>query len=724
MAGPETHHAHHDIESLNRFEQDRGRISGEQMQAEINDWLGSLPDDVITKMRDLLTGKEDGEVDDEKEGAKLLFYYLYTLYRLDVENAFSRVKAMDDADRQALISTITGNPGPNAILDDEDHAQLQALLAHFNLNTEGKFAKIFLKLYEEKFGLKKPTDALLAGIPTEREIDEQIDQCVSAGGPAIVRLRIGSIAKLKKIKEEFKIADADFPEVLDRIDAILERLQAEEKKTDAPEHERDQAKRLLDEKTATLEDPKNEERLAKEDLDRERERLLQKPKEKLARAEKRLEDAKSDEKDARWRYEKAHELYIKAQEVAAKQTPPPQIDPKDVDDAREKLKKTEGKLDEAKDEVRKAQDEVDKVEDQDLVDLKQKHEDAKKARIDAERALEPFKKTLRDRERELAQAKDARKPVARELKDIPKGDINTQLKKFFAKLELQKKTAQDSFPKNQPGENIVYLCVRREREALGEKADYLEKRTAHDTATLAVGATSVAFAGIEPAGKGVAEKARYQAQKGVAAISPAEWIRTLRSRTDKLFKGIPLLEGLQTNSPEHAIKHHFEKEPLLILVELLGYLRHEAAEQRQDAFWKGIPFHQLTDLERFVKVVEEIVAARLGDEIGKASDKGWEKAHAVLDESLHKPLAHVAHKFDEVKKDLREHHPAGGKKEGEGHGEGHGKGRTGKILGVAGAVGGALAGIGHIGDILRGRKPSGGGKDGGGKPSGGDEHGH
>ncbi|MBI2638759.1 hypothetical protein HYW83_04165 [Candidatus Peregrinibacteria bacterium] len=723
MAGPETHHAHHDTESLNRFEQDRGRISGEQIQGEMNEWLGSLPDDVIAKIRDLLTGKEDGEVDDEKEGTKMLFYYLFTLYRLDVEDAFRRVDAMDDADRQVLVSTITGNPAPDAVIDDEDPAQLQALLAHFHLDTEGRFAKIFLKLYEEKFALKKPTDALLQNVPTEREIEDQIDQCVNTGGPAIVRLRVGSIAKLKKLKEEFKIADADFPEVLDRIDEILERLQTSEKETDEPEKERDKAKRTLDEKTASLDEPKDEERLAKEDLDRERERLMQKPKENLARAEKRRDDAAGDEKEARYRYEKAHDLYIKEKEVAAKQTPPPHVDDSDLKAARERLTKAEQKLDEAKEAAREAQKAVDDVEDNQLKPLKDQYEAAKKARIDAERALEPFKRNLRATERELAEAKEARKPVAKELKDIPKAEVHAQLKKFFAKLDEKKKTAQEGFLKNQPGENIVYLCLKREREALGEKGEYLEKRTAHDTAALAVGVTSKAFAGIEAPQKGVAGRATYGAQKGAAALNPAEWVRTLRSRTDRLFANIPLLKGLQTSSPEHDIKHHFEKEPLPILVELLGYLRHEATEQRQESFWRGIPFHQLTDLERVVKVIEEIVAGRLGDEINKAGDKGWEKAHAVLDESLHKPLAHVEHKFDEVKRDLGKHHPAGGVKEGEDKGKGHG-GTGSKVLGVAGSIGGALAGIGHVGDLLRGRKPSGGGKDGGSKPSGGGAGGH
>lgn len=720
MASPETHHEHHDTESLNRFEQDRGRISEDQIQGELNDWLDSLPDDVINKIRDLLTGKEDGEVDDEKEGTKMLFYYLFTLYRLDVEDAFSRVEAMDDAARQALISTITRNPNPDAVIDDEDHAQLQALLAHFHLNTEGRFAKIFLKLYEEKFALKKPPDALLQNVPTEREIEEQIDQCVSTGGPAIVRLRIGSIAKLKKLKEEFQIEDADFPAVLNRIDEVLERLQAAEKETDEPEKERDKAKRTLDEKTATLDEPKDEERLAKEDLDRERELLMQKPKEKLARAEKKLADAQGDEKEARYRYEKAHELYIKEKEVAAKQTPAPAVDDSDLKAARERLTKAEQKLDEAKEAAREAQKAVDDVEDNQLQTLKDQYEIAKKARIDAERALEPSKRILREKERLLAEAKDQRKPVAKELKDIPKGEVHAQLRKFFAKLEEKKKTAQEGFLKNQPGENIVYLCIRREREVLGEKGEYLEKKTAHDTATLAVGVTSKAFAGIEAPQKGVAEKVRYRTAQSVAAVMPAEWIRILRSRWEKMFSQIPLLKGLKPSSSDHAIKRHFEKESPVILVELLGYLRHEAVNQREESVLRGAPFHSLTDLEGFVGILEEIVAARLGDEIGKAGDKGWEKAHAALDEHLHKPLAHVAHKFDEVKKDLREHHPAGGAKEDEDKRKGHG-GTGSKVLDIAGNIGGALAGFGHIGDILRGRKTgSGGGKEGGGKaPEGG-----
>ena len=220
MAGPETHEGHHDIESLNRFEQDRGRISWEQVQEVID----SLPNDVIKKIRHLLSGKEKGTVDDEKEGYKLFSYYLATLYQLDIEDAFARVEAMAEVDRQTLIQKITGSADPDAVIDDEDPEQLRKLLTHFRLNKEGRFAKIFLAIYDEKFALKKPTDALLTGIPTEREIDDQIEQCVNTGGPAIVRLRIGSIAKLRKICEDFKIPKKDFPKVLDQIEEILERL--------------------------------------------------------------------------------------------------------------------------------------------------------------------------------------------------------------------------------------------------------------------------------------------------------------------------------------------------------------------------------------------------------------------------------------------------------------------------------------------------------------------
>jgi hypothetical protein len=350
--------------------------------------------------------------------------------------------------------------------------------------------------------------------------------------------------------------------------------------------------------------------------------------------------------------------------------------------------------------------------------LKDKHEAAKAARIDAERDLEPFKRALREKERALTTAKEARKPVAQGLKDIPKGDVHAQLRKFLEKLGLKKKAAQESFPKNQPGENIVYLCIKREREALGEKSEYLEKRTAHDTAALAVGVTSKAFEGIEAPPKGVTGRVRYGAQRSAAALHPGEWIRTMRNRADKLFERIPLLHGLTLQSSDHEMKHRFEKEPIAVLVELLGYLRHEAVEQR-GSILRGIPRHSLTDFEGFVAVIEEIVAARLGDEIGKAGDKGWEKAHAVLDESLHKPLAHVDHQFDEVRRSLKKHQPVGGGKEGEDKGKGAG---GSKVLGVAGSIGGALAGIGHLGDFLRGRRPSGdGGKGGGGgkAPEGG-----
>ncbi|GEM_PF-4515273 len=700
MAEAEAHHGHHDLDTLNRFEQDRGKISWEHVEAVID----SLPKDVIKKIRDIFTGKEDGVVDDEKEGYKLFSYYLATLYQLDAEDAFARVEALEEDDQRKLIRKITGDTDPDAVIDDEDPGQLRKLLTHFKLHKEGRFAKIFLALYEEKFGLKKPTDALLTGVPSEKEIEDQIDQCVNTGGPAITRLRIASIAKLKKIAEHYKISDDDFPEVLDRIEAILERLQAEEKKTDGPERDRDEAKRTLDEKTADLNEPKEEERLAKEDMDRERERLLEKPKENLTRAEKKLSDAQGDEKDARWRFEKAHELYIKAQEVAAKQTPPGPVDSKDLDEARVKLKEMVENLDKAKGGVRDAQAAVDKVEDQDLKTVKDAHALAKKARIDAERALEPLKRALRDRERDLTAAKGHRKPVAQELKDISKGDVHAQLKKFFDKLELKKKTATESLPKIQPGEAIVYLCLRREREAKGEKSEYLEQRTAASLATLAVGVTAVDFAGIEAPGKGVASRGAYEARKGAAAFHPAEWFRASAA---KIFEQIPLLHGLTLRSSEHEIKHHFEKEPVAILVELLGYLRHEAVDQRGEGLLKGISFGSLTDLEKFVRVLEEIVAEKMGGEIAKGGDKAWEKAYPVLDASLHKPLAHVAHKFDEVKKDLKKHHPAGGTK-GEGP-HGGAKGGAGEALTTAGKVGAVLAGIGHVGDFLRGRKGSGGG---------------
>lgn len=247
------------------------------------------------------------------------------------------------------------------------------------------------------------------------------------------------------------------------------------------------------------------------------------------------------------------------------------------------------------------------------------------------------------------------------------------------------------------GDLAVFICMREELEALGNKGEDLGALTAENFAKFSVWTLSRDFGG-------------HKVEKCDSFFDPAKYgsdIRRMRDRIrpsevlrgsgEALLAQFPYFEKLGLKSPEHDIRHRFEKIDPKGLAEFIAIINHEVLK-REESSRAGITVSHLAPLQKIVRILEDLLAEKLAAKIGNSED-AWKKAAEVLRVNLREPFRHVEAYPDKVIVHLRSLKPP--KEE---HKESDVIEKVKKGLNLAGVLGSIWSGLEHFVDGWGGKK--------------------
>ncbi len=156
------------------MEQERGKIP----KAEVMEQFENLPPAWKEKVCEILTGSPTGHPDEHNQEHWMLIYYVSTLYDADLAKAAEWLDAQGDTYKQALAQHVTGDPNGTVDFTNpafaDRHVWEQWLIQKAGLETTGRFATVFVDVYDKQLkpGTKLPD--ISVPIPTSGDIIKNI----------------------------------------------------------------------------------------------------------------------------------------------------------------------------------------------------------------------------------------------------------------------------------------------------------------------------------------------------------------------------------------------------------------------------------------------------------------------------------------------------------------------------------------------------------------------